>query len=114
MRYTGSVYSVMLQRDRNSRAHSIRVGSVWGVTLGHGLTHGSDARAHAFFGDYNRVGKSLVGLGVDRSGVVEGRGVERDPQSGLVVGFRAKPAARTGFQLHQSMVRKVSLSQSSV
>jgi len=114
VRYTGSVYSVMLQRDRNSRAHSIRVGSVWGVTLGHGLTHGSDARAHAFFGDYNRVGKSLVGLGVDRSGVVEGRGVERDPQSGLVVGFRAKPAARTGFQLHQSMVRKVSLSQSSV
>ncbi|UNI22752.1 hypothetical protein JDV02_008613 [Purpureocillium takamizusanense] len=115
VRYTGSVYSVMLQRDRSARAHAIRVGSVWGVTLGHGLTQGSDVRAHAFFGDYNRVGKSLVGLGVDRFGVVEGRGVERDPRSGLVVGFRAKLAARSSNQLHQSsMMRKLSLPQSSI
>ncbi|KAJ6439726.1 U-box domain-containing protein [Purpureocillium lavendulum] len=114
VRYTGSVYSVMLQRDRSSRAHSIRVGSIWGVTLGHGLTQGTDARAHAFFGDYNQVGKSLVGLGVDSSGVVEGRGVERDPRTGLVVGFRAKVASRDNVHVHQSLVRKGCLAQPSI
>lgn len=99
VRYTGSVYSVMLQRDRNSKAHAMRVGGAWGVTLGHGLTRGRDARAHAFFGDYNRVGKSLMGLGVDRFGVIEGRGVERDAGTGHVCGFRGEGGAReVGFE----------------
>lgn len=89
VRYTGSVYSVMLQRDNNLRSHAMRVAGTWGVTLGHGLTTGNDARAHHFFGDYNRVGKSLVQLGVDKFGVVDGRGVDRDATSGLVCGFRA-------------------------
>ncbi|KIE01694.1 U-box domain-containing protein, partial [Metarhizium majus ARSEF 297] len=87
VRYTGSVYSVMLQRDRNSRSHALRVAGIWGVTLGHGLTAGNDTRAHYFFGDYNRVGKSLSQLGVDKLGVVEGRGVDRGG-SGLVCGFK--------------------------
>ena len=94
VRYTGSVYSVMLQRDDNSKAHAMRVGGVWGVTLGHGLTTGRDARVHAFFGDYNRVGKSLIGLGVDRFGVAEGRGVERDVRTGYVYRFRGKATAK--------------------
>ncbi|KAG8424013.1 hypothetical protein J3458_000853 [Metarhizium acridum] len=85
--YTGSVYSVILQRDGNPRSHALRVAGTWGVTLGHGLTAGNETRAHYFFGDYNRVGKSLVQLGVGELGVVEGRGVDRDA-SGLVCGFR--------------------------
>ncbi|KAM0421077.1 hypothetical protein ACHAPT_011148 [Fusarium lateritium] len=87
--YTGCVYSVLLERDRNSSAHAMRVGDMWGVTLGHGLTIGSDVRAHSFFGDYNSVGKSLVALGRRRHGVVIGGGVERDQETGLVRGFRA-------------------------
>ncbi|KAM5346340.1 hypothetical protein ACJ41O_009345 [Fusarium nematophilum] len=86
--YTGCVYSVLLERDSNSAAHAIRVGDMWGVTLGHGLTVGSDARAHAFFGDYNSVGKGLVALGRRRNGIVVGGGVERDEETGLVGGFR--------------------------
>lgn len=88
VRYTGSVYSVMLQRGGNSRSHAIRVAGTWGVTLGHGLMTGNDARAHHFFGNYNRVGKSLIQLGVDKFGVVEGKGVDRDDTSGLVRGFK--------------------------
>ncbi|KAG5982030.1 hypothetical protein E4U55_002399 [Claviceps digitariae] len=87
-RYTGFVYSVMLQRDDNSKSHAVRVAGTWGVTLGHGLTTGNDARAHRFLGDYNRVGKSLLQLGADKYGVVQARGVERDVTSGLVCGFK--------------------------
>lgn len=88
--YTGYIYSVLLERDTNSAAHAIQVGDagVWGVTLGHGLTSGGDARAHAFFGDYNAVGKGLVGLERTRKGVVVGGGVERDGGTGLVRGFK--------------------------
>ncbi|KAH7175446.1 hint-domain-containing protein [Dactylonectria macrodidyma] len=85
--YTGSIYSILLERSRNSQSHAIRVGNVWGVTLGHGLTSGSDSRAHSFFGDYNAVGKSLVTLERRRKGVVIGGGVERDESTGLVKGF---------------------------
>lgn len=89
--YTGSVYSVLLERGRNANAHAIRVGDLWGVTLGHGLTVGNDVRAHAFFGDYNAVGKSLVTLEKGgRKGVVVGGGVERDERTGLVQGFKAR------------------------
>ncbi|POR35818.1 Inter-alpha-trypsin inhibitor heavy chain H3, partial [Tolypocladium paradoxum] len=113
LRYTGSVYSVMLQRDRSSRAHAMRVGGTWGVTLGHGLTRGRDTRAHAFFGDYNQVVKGLMGLGADVFGVVEGRGVVRDVKTGHVCGFRGKGAAReVGFE--SALLADVPQSQSSV
>ena len=91
--YTGAVYSVLLERSRNAAAHAIRVGDLWGVTLGHGLTVGNDVRAHAFFGDYNSVGKSLMKLEKSgRKGVVIGGGVERDETTGLVQGFKARQA----------------------
>ncbi|KAG6007137.1 hypothetical protein E4U21_006321 [Claviceps maximensis] len=86
VRYTGCVYSVMLQRDGNARSHAVRVAGAWGVTLGHGITTGNDARAHRFLGDYDRVGKSLAQLGADNLGVVQAGGVTRDA-SGLVSGF---------------------------
>lgn len=89
VRYTGSIYSIMLQRDRNNDAHALRLdGGVWGVTLGHGVTAGSgDARAHVFFGDYNAVGKSLLGLTVGLRGEFIGNGVGRDSHNGLVCTF---------------------------
>ncbi|KAH7157430.1 hint-domain-containing protein [Dactylonectria estremocensis] len=93
--YTGSIYSILLERSRSSQSHAIRVGNVWGVTLGHGLTSGSDSRAHAFFGDYNAVGKSLVTLERRRKGVVIGGGVERDEATGLVKGFMRRQKEST-------------------
>ena len=112
VRYTGSVYSVLLQRDHNAQSHAIRVaGCSWGVTLGHGLTTGMDARAHHFFGDYNRVGKSLVQMGLDKFGVVEGRGVARDAASGLVCGFVPARAHADGSRLqvpsHRAVVARM-------
>ncbi|KAG5941021.1 hypothetical protein E4U60_000232 [Claviceps pazoutovae] len=88
--YTGWVYSVMLQPDGNATSHAIRVGrsesdGVWGVTLGHGIVRGRDVRAHCFLGDYGAVGRSLAGLGEDKFGVVEGKGVRNG--RGLVCGF---------------------------
>lgn len=113
VRYTGSIYSIMLQRDRNPDAHALRFDGLWGVTLGHGVTNGGDARAHAFFGDYNTVGKSLMRLSVGLRGEFIGSGVGRDSESGLVCTFkptesharvqvsspavRGKTVLRTGF-----------------
>ncbi|KAJ6789057.1 hypothetical protein PWT90_09988 [Aphanocladium album] len=90
VRYTGSIYSIMLQRDRKPDAHALQLngGELWGVTLGHGVTAGGgDARAHAFFGDYNAVGKSLLGLAVGLRGEFIGNGVGRDSRNGLVCEF---------------------------
>ncbi|PTB69169.1 hypothetical protein BBK36DRAFT_1113300 [Trichoderma citrinoviride] len=88
--YTGCIYSVLLQPDRRPDAHAIRVGhDAWGVTLGHGVTRGTDARAHEFFGHYARVRCGLMKLeSAGRRGVVKGRGIERDATTGLVRGFR--------------------------
>lgn len=89
--YTGFIYSVLLQPDGRPDAHAIRVGGVaWGVTLGHGITRGMDTRAHEFFGDYMRVRVGLLKLAdAGRKGVVKGQGIERDPTTGLVRGFRS-------------------------
>ncbi|KAK0615610.1 ribosomal protein L13e-domain-containing protein [Bombardia bombarda] len=65
--YSGSVYSVLLQRDADVDAHAIMVDGVWGVSLGHGLTRaeqvvGGDVRVHRFLGDYDAVVGSLKKL----------------------------------------------------
>lgn len=91
VRYTGSIYSVLLQRDGDVDAHAIMVGGMWGVTLGHGLTGqetSGDVRAHQFLGSYDRVIKSLASLHRSRSGLVFGGGVQRNKQTGMVDGFR--------------------------
>lgn len=91
VRYTGAVYSVMLQRDANPEAHALCFeGGAWGVTLGHGILHSDDAgdvRAHAFLGDYALVAKALAQIGLDSKGVALGGGVKRDMSSGLIDGF---------------------------
>ncbi|KAK3345777.1 hint-domain-containing protein [Lasiosphaeria hispida] len=91
VRYTGSIYSVLLQRDGDVDAHAIMVGGMWGVTLGHGLTGqetSGDVHAHRFLGSYDQVIKSLVSLHRSHSGLVFGRGVQRNKQTRMVDGFR--------------------------
>ncbi|KAM0327476.1 hypothetical protein ACHAQA_005764 [Verticillium albo-atrum] len=88
VRYTGCIYSVVLQPDRDPAAHALRVGGHWGVSLGHGVTTGGDFRAHQFFGDYRAVAKSLKEIGIRKGGIVLGGGTRRDEKTGLVSGFR--------------------------
>lgn len=95
-RYTGSIYSIILQRDDDVDAHAVMVGGVWGVTLGHGLTGATsrgaerpdDIRAHPFLGDYDSVLKSLSMLHKEGNGLVVSGGVTKDGQTGLMSGFR--------------------------
>lgn len=94
VRYTGSIYSVLLERDGEVDAHAVMVGGVWGVTLGHGLMeaqHGdasNDVRGHHFLGDYDAVLTSLSGLHRGANGLMIGGGVVRDKETGLMNGFR--------------------------
>ncbi|RYP21568.1 hypothetical protein DL765_002204 [Monosporascus sp. GIB2] len=89
VRYSGAVYSVLLQKDGNTASHAVKVGGVWGVTLGHSLVTGSDdVRAHPFFGDYAKVLKSLESLGPGRNGVRTCGGVQREVIGGMICGFR--------------------------
>ncbi|RYO86104.1 hypothetical protein DL766_000553 [Monosporascus sp. MC13-8B] len=95
VRYSGAVYSVLLQKDSNVASHAVRVGGVWGVTLGHSLVTGSDdVRVHPFFGDYAKVLKSLKSLGPGRNGVRTCGGVRREVIGGLICGFRSAHGAR--------------------
>ncbi|KAK1671615.1 von Willebrand factor type A domain-containing protein [Colletotrichum godetiae] len=87
VRYTGCIYSVLLQPNRDSKAHAINVAGKWGVTLGHGIVTGQDSRAHQFFGNYRKVVRSLRRIGVSKKGVAMGGGVSRDSATGLVSGF---------------------------
>ncbi|KAI0912645.1 hint-domain-containing protein [Ustulina deusta] len=90
--YSGSVYSVLLEPDGDVDAHAIRIGGVWGVTLGHGMMSGSDARAHRFLGDYNAVSRELTTLGSCEHGVYCSAGVKRNNGTGLVCGFERLPS----------------------
>ncbi|KAH8885410.1 hypothetical protein GQ53DRAFT_728852 [Thozetella sp. PMI_491] len=92
VRYTGSIYSVLLQRDSDIDAAALMISGMWGVTLGHGLLVDTDPtpdpRAHTFFGDYDLVVKALSGLHRTRNGLFLGGGARRDPKTGLVDGFQ--------------------------
>lgn len=94
VRYTGAVYSVLLERDEEPDAHAILVGGVWGVTMGHGLTtqvlgRRYDVRVHEFYGAYDTVSKALARLPQRAGGVAMGAGLTRDPVTGKVIGFSA-------------------------
>ena len=88
-----ALYSVLLEPGEDvgssTDAHSICVSDVWTVTLGHGIVENAkDVRAHAFFGDYNKVSWNLSKLPgfVDPDGVVECEGVRRGAD-GKICGF---------------------------
>lgn len=90
VRYTGAVYSILLERDEDADAHAIMVGGVWGVTMGHGLIEAGDqrdVRAHQFYGDYDKVSRALARLPRKAKGVALGGGLTRDPTTGMVNGF---------------------------
>jgi hypothetical protein len=100
MLYTGMIYSILLERDKNVDAHAVEVGGVLAATLGHGLTDMSvtgNVRAHTFLGSYERVEKDLAKLPVGLDGVLVSRGMTRDIESGLVSGFLGK-TGRTASQ----------------
>jgi hypothetical protein len=111
LRYTGAIYSVLLERDGDVDAHAIELGGggscealpFWGVTLGHGMVEtreGNDVRAHAFFGSYEKVVRSLNALQKKRDGLVIGGGVRRSKSTGLVAGFKAyQPQRRAAVSL---------------
>ncbi|KAH6617178.1 hint-domain-containing protein [Chaetomium tenue] len=97
VRYTGAVYSVLLERDEDADAHAILVGGVWGVTMGHGLAtqvlgRRYDVRVHEFYGVYDAVSKALARLPQRAGGVAMGAGLTRDPVTGKVNGFSAVKA----------------------
>ncbi|KAI1291337.1 hint-domain-containing protein [Xylaria venustula] len=90
--YWGSIYSVMLEPDGDAEAHAIHIGGVWGVTLGHGIVDGRDARAHEFWGDYKEVSAELVALGSSDDGVYRVGGVKRTVNTGYAYGFECLPS----------------------
>lgn len=85
--FSGIVYSVLLDPSPDSDAHAIMVEGHVCVSLGHGVRGGNDVRAHAFFGSYSSVVKSLASLPRDINGVLKCSGMKRNPLTGLACGF---------------------------
>ncbi|KAI0836462.1 hint-domain-containing protein [Hypoxylon sp. FL0890] len=86
--YSGPIYSILLQADRNVDAHILEVGGVWAVALGHGVVRGSDIRAHRFLGDYGKVARAIARLQPGKDGVALSHGVRRRDKDGLICGFK--------------------------
>lgn len=95
VRYTGCIYSILLEKDKDVDSHAIMLGDgecqgstpFWGVTLGHGMLRGSDPRAHTFFGNYERVASSVKGLKQGKKGRFLTGGTKRSMRNGLIYGF---------------------------
>ena len=93
--YTGTVYSIMLERSAERDMHTVEVSGIWAATLGHGVVEAeSDARAHAFFGDYDAVEESLAQLPSDESGHLRCRGIGRSRSTGLASCFLPQEQAQ--------------------
>jgi hypothetical protein len=118
VRYTGAIYSVLLEKDGVIDAQVIELGNgsdevlpFWGVTLGHGIVEErgrNDTRAHRFFGSYDKIVRSLNSLRKGRDGLVIGGGVRRSKSLGLVVGFKAyRPRRQTAVSLLLSAYKDV-------
>lgn len=64
----GFIYFVLFERDDDVEVYVMMLGGggVWGVMLGYGmigfLIVGDDVRVYGFFGDYDMVGRVLLGL----------------------------------------------------
>lgn len=71
---SGFIFSILLEQE--SESHAMKVGGHWVVTLGHGITDGADARAHEFWGDYDKIWKSLKAL-PESSGVLRSAGISK-------------------------------------
>lgn len=100
--YSGVICSVLLECDGDADAHAIRIGGVWGVTLGHGILSGSDIRAHSFLGNYEAVSAEFAALGPSEDGVYHSAGVRRDTDSGKVCGFERLLSAADGAEVRST------------
>ncbi|KLJ08708.1 hypothetical protein EMPG_15862 [Blastomyces silverae] len=92
--FSGKVYSVLLDSSPDSDAHAIMVEGHVCVSLGHGVRSGNDVRAHAFFGSYPSVARSLASLPRDVNGVLRCSGVKRNILTGLACGFIGEGRSR--------------------
>ena len=105
--YSGTVYSLMLEPDKDGGAHGVEVGGQLAVTLGHGITQANiaeDSRSHAFFGDYMEVQRSLARLKI-RDRVLISMGMEKDGVNGLACGFLGENSDKHASSLnHESEV----------
>jgi Hint-domain/VWA / Hh protein intein-like len=96
MRYTGTIYSLMMEPDQDVEAHGVEVSGCLAVTLGHGKTDANDetdARSHPFLGDYVKVAASLSSLSATSEGVFSSKGMKRSEKTGLVCGFHNDASA---------------------
>ncbi|KAJ9656177.1 hypothetical protein H2198_005139 [Neophaeococcomyces mojaviensis] len=112
---TGYVYSILLEQDANINAHTINVGGVVCVTLGHGLTMVTDdtadrkevdVRAHAYFGDYDQISKDIDRLDRDDCRRRISAGVAKDEKLGTATRFLRPDEL---VQLADSSARKARL-----
>jgi hypothetical protein len=88
-----AVYSILLVSNGvdDPDAHSVSIGGLWCVTLGHGLISSAtrDIRAHAFLGNYEKVLNEISNLDgfYDTDGVVRSSGTKRTAFDGAICGF---------------------------
>ncbi|KAI1431033.1 U-box domain-containing protein [Xylaria sp. CBS 124048] len=87
---SGAIFSIVLEPHEDPEAHAIDMGEYWGVTLGHGVLSGLDARAHPFFGDYDAVLRELATLDSIKQGLYVCQSVRKDAKTGLVCGFEKR------------------------
>ncbi|KAG8949749.1 hypothetical protein FRC04_008289 [Tulasnella sp. 424] len=88
-----AVYSLILAKNLNPEAHTVYVGGICCVTMGHGVNASAnlDARAHPFFAEYEAVVEAVNAAPAQArtaGGVTQVMGLARDPVTGLVDGFR--------------------------
>lgn len=88
-----AVSSILLQADSDADAHSVLIGGIWCVTLGHGVTTISerDARAHSFLGSWDKCYAAVESQLLNNpTGLVEAEGIRRSEKTGLLNGFLLK------------------------
>jgi Hint-domain/VWA / Hh protein intein-like/von Willebrand factor type A domain len=101
-----AVYSILLMSSdaNDADAHSVSIGGVWCVTLGHGLltSKNGDVRAHPFLGSYEKVLKEITKLDgfYDADGVVESFGTKRTVD-GKICGFIGEMEGQQGGNLYR-------------
>lgn len=89
-----AIYSLLLlpSAEDDADAHTVLIGGVWAVTLGHGITSTShsttkDVRVHEYLGSHEQILVDLSKMpGFEGDGVVTSTGTRRD-KGGRICGF---------------------------
>jgi hypothetical protein len=94
-RVCDAIYSILLvsHNEKDIDAHTVSIGGVWCVTLGHGLvtSESGDIRAHSFLGNYQKVLAEISRLDgfYETDGVAHSSGTKRSAVDGKICGFFA-------------------------